>query len=42
MSRDTLHNKLKKLKEEKGIDRNSLTNTPAPLGTPEPVTAAEA
>jgi Nif-specific regulatory protein len=42
MSRDTLHNKLKKLKEEKGIDRNSLTNTPAPpLGTHEPVVTAE-
>ncbi|QJW96594.1 sigma 54-interacting transcriptional regulator [Frigoriglobus tundricola] len=36
MSRDTLHNKLKKLKEE-GIDRAMLTNTPAPLGVPEPV-----
>ena len=40
VSRDTLHNKLKKLKE-KGIDRHSLTNTPAPLGTPEPVSTAE-
>lgn len=41
MSRDTLHNKLKKLKE-KGIDRNTLTNTPAPLGAPETVVAGEA
>lgn len=42
MSRDTLHNKLRRLKEEKGIDRASLTNTPAPLLTSEPVTAGEA
>jgi Nif-specific regulatory protein len=42
ISRDTLHNKLKFLKEKKGIDRSALTNTPAPLGTPEPVTTAEA
>ena len=41
ISRDTLHTKLKKLKEEKGIDRYTLTNTPAPVGTPEPVSAAE-
>jgi Nif-specific regulatory protein len=39
MSRDTLHNKLKKLKEEKGIDRAALANTPPPVGSPEPVTA---
>ena len=30
MSRDTLHNKLRKMKE-KGIDRSTLTSTPAPL-----------
>jgi DNA-binding NtrC family response regulator len=42
ISRDTLHNKLKFLKEKKGIDRSSLTNTPAPVGAPEPVTTAEA
>ncbi|MDY3551221.1 sigma 54-interacting transcriptional regulator [Gemmata sp. JC717] len=42
ISRDTLHTKLKRLKEEKGIDRYTLTNTPAPLGTPEPVAAGEA
>jgi Nif-specific regulatory protein len=42
ISRDTLHNKLKFLKEKKGIDRSSLTNTPAPLGAPEPVTATDA
>ncbi len=42
MSRDTLHNKLKKLKEEKGIDRAALTNTPPPVGAPEPVAAGEA
>jgi Nif-specific regulatory protein len=41
ISRDTLHNKLKYLKDKKGIDRSSLTHTPAPLGAPEPVTAAE-
>jgi Nif-specific regulatory protein len=41
MSRDTLHNKLKKLKE-KGIDRSTLTNTPAPVGTTEPLVAGEA
>jgi Nif-specific regulatory protein len=41
MSRDTLHNKLNKLKKEKGIDRAALTNTPAPA-TPETVSAAEA
>lgn len=35
MSRDTLHNKLKKLKE-KGIDRATLTNTPAPVPASEP------
>jgi two-component system, NtrC family, response regulator HydG len=35
MSRDTLHNKLKKLKE-KGIDRATLTSTPAPLVASEP------
>jgi len=35
MSRDTLHNKLRKLKE-KGIDRATLTNTPAPLVASEP------
>lgn len=35
MSRDTLHNKLKKLKE-KGIDRATLTNTPTPLVAAEP------
>ena len=40
VSRDTLHNKLKKLKE-KGIDRHSLTSTPAPHGAPEPVTIPE-
>jgi DNA-binding NtrC family response regulator len=40
MSRDTLHNKLKKLKEEKGIDRAALTSTPVPVGAPEPVAAA--
>jgi DNA-binding NtrC family response regulator len=40
ISRDTLHTKLKKLKD-KGIDRYSLTNTPAPVGTPEPVSAAD-
>jgi Nif-specific regulatory protein len=39
MSRDTLHNKLNKLKREKGIDRAALTNTPAPVGTPEAVSA---
>lgn len=32
MSRDTLHNKLNKLKKEKGIDRAALTNTPMPIG----------
>jgi Nif-specific regulatory protein len=42
ISRDTLHNKLKYLKDKKGIDRSSLTSTPAPLGAPEPVTTAEA
>jgi transcriptional regulator of acetoin/glycerol metabolism len=36
MSRDTLHNKLKKLKE-KGIDRSTLTSTPPPSNSPEPV-----
>jgi Nif-specific regulatory protein len=39
VSRDTLHNKLNKLKKEKGIDRASLTNTPAPIGSPEAVPA---
>ncbi|MBY0460870.1 MAG: sigma 54-interacting transcriptional regulator, partial [Gemmataceae bacterium] len=33
ISRDTLHTKLKKLKD-KGIDRYALTNTPAPVGAP--------
>ena len=42
VSRDTLHNKLNKLKKEKGIDRAALTSTPPPLGTPDPVTVAEA
>jgi Nif-specific regulatory protein len=42
MSRDTLHNKLKKLKEEKGIDRATLTSTPPPVGAPEPLPASEA
>ena len=42
VSRDTLHNKLNKLKKEKGIDRAALTSTPPPLGTPEPVSAADA
>ena len=41
VSRDTLHNKLNKLKKEKGIDRAALTSTPPPLGTPDPVTVAE-
>ncbi|MFM8273276.1 MAG: sigma 54-interacting transcriptional regulator [Gemmata sp.] len=41
ISRDTLHTKLKKLKD-KGIDRYSLTNTPAPVPPPEPVSATEA
>ncbi|HEY1186649.1 MAG TPA: sigma 54-interacting transcriptional regulator [Gemmata sp.] len=41
ISRDTLHTKLKKLKEEKGIDRYTLTNTPAPVGAPEPIVAGE-
>ena len=41
MSRDTLHNKLNRMKKEKGIDRAMLTSTPAPLTTPEPITAAE-
>ncbi|MBM3979845.1 MAG: FHA domain-containing protein [Planctomycetes bacterium] len=41
MSRDTLHNKLNKMKREKGIDRAMLTNTPPPLATPEPVNSAE-
>jgi Nif-specific regulatory protein len=39
VSRDTLHNKLNKLKKEKGIDRASLTNTPAPVGSPETIPA---
>jgi two-component system, NtrC family, response regulator HydG len=39
MSRDTLHNKLKKLKE-KGIDRTTLTSTPSPMGAPETIGAA--
>ncbi len=39
MSRDTLHNKLNKLKKEKGIDRATLTNTPPPSNAPEPVSA---
>lgn len=42
MSRDTLHNKLKRLKEEKGIDRAMLASTPPPVGAPEPVSAGEA
>ncbi len=42
VSRDTLHNKLNKLKKEKGIDRAALTSTPPPLGTPDPVSVAEA
>ena len=42
VSRDTLHNKLNKLKKEMGIDRAALTSTPPPLGTPDPVTVAEA
>jgi Nif-specific regulatory protein len=37
ISRDTLHKKMK----EKGIDRNSLVNTPAPVGTPEPFAVSE-
>jgi Nif-specific regulatory protein len=39
MSRDTLHNKLNKLKREKGIDRAALTNTPMPVGERESVEA---
>jgi two-component system, NtrC family, response regulator HydG len=39
MSRDTLHNKLNKLKKEKGIDRAALTNTPIPTGSPDAVSA---
>ncbi len=42
MSRDTLHNKLKRLKEEKGIDRAALTSTPPPHGATETLTAGEA
>ena len=42
ISRDTLHTKLKRLKEEKGIDRSALTNTPVPVGAPEPIGASEA
>jgi Nif-specific regulatory protein len=42
ISRDTLHNKLKWLKDEKGIDRAALTSTPPPVGAPEPVSAGEA
>lgn len=38
MSRDTLHNKLKKLKE-KGIDRAMLASTPPSASAPEPVNA---
>jgi Nif-specific regulatory protein len=38
MSRDTLHNKLKKLKE-KGIDRATLASTPPPAPAAEPVNA---
>ena len=41
VSRDTLHNKLNKLKKEKGIDRAARTSTPPPLGTPDPVSVAE-
>jgi two-component system, NtrC family, response regulator HydG len=40
MSRDTLHNKLNKLKKEKGIDRAALTNTPSPAGLTEAVAEA--
>ncbi len=40
LSRDTLHTKLKKLKD-KGIDRHALTNTPGPVGAPKPITATE-
>jgi DNA-binding Lrp family transcriptional regulator len=41
ISRDTLHTKLKKLKE-KGFDRYALLTTPGPMGAPEPVVANEA